>query len=138
MFAPLVLCAGGFVLLVQSGDRTWSVGVLGTALLFALLFLAVLYVVHLRQALRKLRALRDAVATFVAEDGSFTMTSDVGSSTFVWSTVHDVWKFKQYWLLLFSRAQFVTLPLADIPADMQAYVLERVRASKTPGRQDAA
>jgi hypothetical protein len=130
LIVAIVVCVVGFVFLLMTGDRSWSIGVLGTAVFFAALLVAMIYVVHLRQSLQKLRALQNPVATFAAEETWFTVTSDVGSSTFKWSAVHDIWQFERYWLLLFSRAQFVTLPLTDIPGDMRAYVLERVMASK--------
>jgi drug/metabolite transporter (DMT)-like permease len=130
LIAAIGICVAGFVFLLRSGDRSWSIGVLGTVLFFAVLLVAMIYVVHLRQSLQKLRALENPVATFEAEEVSFTLTSDVGSSTFKWTAVHDIWQFERYWLLLFSRAQFVTLPLVDIPGDMQSYVLARVMASR--------
>jgi hypothetical protein len=121
----LALCGVLLIVLVQSGDRSWSVGVLGAALFFAVVFVALTYLVHLRQSLSKFRALKSPVATLVAEDDSFSVSSDVGSSTFGWHALHDIWRFDAYWLLLFSRAQFITLPLSDLPADMQSYILER-------------
>lgn len=120
----------GLVFLLTSGDRSWAVGVLGTAVFFAVLFAAMLYIIHLRQSLGKLRALRNPVATFVAEEDSFTVTSDVGSSTLNWSAIYDIWQFEHCWLLLFSRAQFITLPLVDIPQEMRIYILERVMVSR--------
>jgi hypothetical protein len=130
LIAAIAICVAGFAFLLMSGDRSWSIGVLGTVLFFAVLLVAMIYVVHLRQSLQKLRALGNPVATFAAEEGSFTVTSDVGTSTFRWSAVHDIWQFERYWLLLLSRAQFVTLPLIDIPGEMRSYVLERVMASR--------
>jgi len=130
LIAAIAICVAGFVFLLRSGDRSWSIGVLGTVLLFGVLLVVMIYVVHLRQTLQKLRALQNPVATFEAAEDSFTLTSDVGSSTFKWSAVHDIWQFERYWLLLFSRAQFVTLPLIDIPGEMRSYVLEKVMASQ--------
>jgi hypothetical protein len=115
-----------FAWLIASGDRSWSIGVLGAALFFEAIFACLIYVIHLRQSMRKLRLLPEASATFVAEDDTFTMTSQAGTSTFPWSAIEDVWHFQDYWLLFFSRSQFATMPLSDVPPDMQAFVLERV------------
>jgi hypothetical protein len=131
LIASVVACGAGFTFLFATGDRSWRVGALGVFVALAALLVAMAYVVHLRQSLKKLRALGSPIATFAAEEACFTLTSDVGSSTFKWSVVHDVWQFEQYWLLLFSRAQFVTLPLADLPGEMRAYVLEKVMAPKS-------
>jgi hypothetical protein len=40
-----------------------------------------------------------------------------------------VWRFDSLWLLLFSKARFVTLPLEDVPSPMQTFILGRVKAS---------
>jgi hypothetical protein len=127
----LALCGVLLIVLVRSGDRSWGVGVLGTALFFAVLFVALIYFVHLRQSLSKFRALKSPVATLVAEHDSFSIISDIGSSTFGWHALHDIWRFDSYWLLLFSRAQFVTLPVSDLPVEMQSYIQERFLALRS-------
>ena len=43
--------------------------------------------------------------------------------------VTQLWRFSHFWLLSLSKTQFITLPLADLSPDMQAYVLQRVRAA---------
>lgn len=68
-------------------------------------------------------------ASFLAEDASFTITSGLGSVTVGWSSIREVWRFEQFWLLLFSKGQFSTSPLACVPAEMQAYIQQRVRAT---------
>ncbi|MDR0477026.1 MAG: YcxB family protein [Desulfobulbaceae bacterium] len=126
----LAVCIVSLVLLLASGDRSWIVGFVGTVVFFTVLFVAMLYSVLLRQALHKLRVLGNPISTFIVEEQSFTVTSDIGSSTLNWSAIYDIWQFERYWLLLFSKAQFITLPLGDIPEEMRAYLLERLRASR--------
>jgi len=120
----------GLALMLASGDRSWWVPILGTAVFFMVLLAAMVYINHLRQSLQKLRELKNPVATFTAEEQTFTATSGIGSSTFQWSAVYDIWQFEEYWLLLFSRAQFITLPLVDIPGEMRTFIMERVMATK--------
>jgi hypothetical protein len=40
-----------------------------------------------------------------------------------------VWRFESYWLLLFSKAHFATIPLEGISEQMRVYVLERVKCA---------
>jgi hypothetical protein len=123
----LVAVSLGF-LLVQ-GVTSWVVGVLATVLVFAGAVLITLYVVHYRSALQKLRDMGTPQATFVADESSFTVTSEIGSSNLRWSSVQAVWRFEDYWLLLLSKAQFITLPLVGVSAEMQTFMLARVQES---------
>ena len=112
--------------LVSQGNTTWLVGVLATILLFALLMAITLYCVHYRAAVGKLRGMPSKQAVLVAEDAHFIVTSELGSSTLPWSSVQEIWHFESGWLLLFSKAQFITLPLACVPPDMQQFIENRV------------
>jgi YcxB-like protein len=68
-------------------------------------------------------------ALFRAEESSFTMISDIGTTTLQWSAVKELWQFSNVWLLLYSKAQFTTLPLACLPPETQAYIVQRVRTA---------
>jgi YcxB-like protein len=79
----------------------------------------------------------DPLATLTVSETSLTLTSCAGSSTVPWSAVTEIWQFPTFWLMLFSRSQFVTLPLADFTPQTKALVLDHVRASarsSLPGR----
>ncbi len=123
----LIALSLGFFL--NSGDRSWFVGVHATVLVICIVFLFMLYWTHYRNGLAKFRAMGSPNATFSASESSFTLESGAGKSTLPWSSVTEIWQFEHYWLMLFSKAQFVTLPLADIPPEFRASILERVRAS---------
>lgn len=110
---------------IGAGNQSWLIGAFGTLLFVAVAFLMLIYLGHLHQSLQKFRALRNPRALFVAEADSFSLTSDIGSSTMKWDSVYAIWKFNDYWLMLFSRNQFVTLPLADIPEPMREFILTR-------------
>lgn len=130
----LAVCAGMLGVLLAQGDRSWVVGLLGSVVALGTVFVVAIYAVHYRNAVQKLRDMGSPRATFSTTDSSFTVTSDLATSTVPWSTVTQIWKFKNCWLLLFSRAHFMTLPLASVPQDMQAFVLARVTAAG--GRTD--
>lgn len=127
--AAFVLILGALVFLLWRGDRSWVVGLLGAGLGFAVVIAGGVYVVHLRNALAKFRAMGAPTATFSMDDASFSLASDLGSTTLAWSAITEVWRFPRFWLVFFSRAQFVTLPVANLAADAQAFVLERIGAA---------
>lgn len=122
-----VTLAGGLGYLLVAGDRSWFVGALGAVLGLALAFVAALYLVHLRGSLARFRRMGSKEATLVAESDKLVLASDVGSSELRWSAVGEIWRFDKFWLLFFSRAQFVTLPVADLDAGAKEFIEERVR-----------
>jgi hypothetical protein len=38
-------------------------------------------------------------------------------------------RFPGFWLLFFSKSQYVTIPLADFTPEVEAFFLERVQAA---------
>jgi hypothetical protein len=123
----LLVCLLAFQL--WHGDRSWMVGALGGFLVFALGFVLLIYIVHLRNTLSKFRGMGAPSAALTLQEASFTMSSGLGSSSLQWASVTEVWRYPSFWLVLFSKAQFVTLPLVCVPADAQAFILERVSAA---------
>jgi hypothetical protein len=111
------------------GDRSWIVGLTGAVILLGVVMPAAVYVVHYRNSMGKFREMSQPVAEFVPDEDTFTLSSDRGTTSLKWNAVTEVWRFESLWLLLFSKAQFVTLPLEDVPGPMQAFILERVKTS---------
>jgi drug/metabolite transporter (DMT)-like permease len=128
-FVALLIAALGLVVLVALGQASWIIGGLAAVLVLGIAFAIVVYVVHYRRSLRKFRQMDQPRATFRADDSSFTMSSDIGTTTLQWSAVKELWQFPNVWLLLYSKAQFTTLPLACLPAETQTYIVQRVRES---------
>ena len=125
----LMLVALAVVLgvLVALGAPVWIIVTLAVLLVLAAAVAVALYIGYYRNSLRKFRTMSTPRATFCADESSFTMTSDAGTTTLQWSAVKELWQFPSVWLLLYSKTQFSTLPLACLPPDIQAFVQERVR-----------
>ena len=85
------------------------------------------YWIHYRNSMAKFRDMKEPVANFVADEESFTLASDQGSSTLKWEAIKEVWGFQGFWLLLFSKAHFVMIPLDGLSDEMRRYILERVK-----------
>ncbi len=67
-------------------------------------------------------------ATFSYSEEQFTFTSEHGSATFPWSSITEVWRYPRFWLILFSRSQFSTLPLDCLDAETQAFIMRKTGA----------
>ena len=128
-FVALLIAALGLVVLVALGQSSWIIGGLATVLAVGLAFAIVVYVVHYRRSLHKFRQMNSPQATFRAEESSFTMVSDIGTTTLQWSAVKELWQFSNVWLLLYSKAQFTTLPLACLSPETQTYIVQCVRTA---------
>ena len=125
----LLVGALGLIVLIAQGVASWLAGALAAVLVLGIGFAAAVYFVHYRKSLRKFRQMDKPQATFRADESSFTMSSDIGTTTLQWSAVKELWQFPSVWLLLYSKAQFSTLPLACLSPETQAYIVQRVRAS---------
>jgi YcxB-like protein len=125
----LVVLAVGLVTMIANGDTSWLVGAAGTTLGMGILVRIALYVVHYRRALQRLKMMGKPEATLILSESSFTISSEIGSSTLPWSAISEIWRFPDFWLLFVSRSSFSTLPLADFSAEAKAFFIERVRAA---------
>ena len=128
-FVALLVAALGLGVLVAQGVASWLVGALAAVLVLGIAYATAVYVVHYRKSLRKFLQMDEPRATFHADESSFTMSSDIGTTTLQWSAVKELWQFPSVWLLLYSKAQFSTLPLACLSPETQAYIVQRVRES---------
>ena len=124
MLVALAVVVG---VLVTLGAPLWIIVTLAVLLILAAAVAVALYIGYYRNSLRKFRTMSTPRATFHADESSFTVTSDAGTTTLQWSAVKELWQFPSVWLLLYSKTQFSTLPLACLPPDIQAFVQERVR-----------
>jgi drug/metabolite transporter (DMT)-like permease len=125
----LLVGALGLIVLIAQGVASWLAGALAAVLVLGIGFAAAVYFVHYRKSLRKFRQMDKPRATFRADESSFTMSSDIGTTTLQWSAVKELWQFPSVWLLLYSKAQFSTLPLACLSPETQAYIVQRIRES---------
>jgi YcxB-like protein len=127
--AAMALVAGSLAMLVLRGDTSWVVGALASVLVFGIAVIVALYVVHYRNALHKLKAMGHPQATFEASEAQLWVSSGAGTATLPWTAVTEIWQLKSCWLLLFSKAQFITLPRADMTPETAAFIAARVQAA---------
>ena len=120
----VAITIGLLVWRVAEGDRSWLVGLMAAIVLLGILLPLMVYVVHYRNSMSKFRDMAEPIAEFVAEEDEFTLASSRGTTTLKWTAVTEVWRFESFWLLLFSKAQFVTLPLEGLSEQMRTFVLE--------------
>ncbi|WP_267226605.1 YcxB family protein [Dyella silvae] len=128
-FIALAAVAIGLVVSIHEGDTFWVTGVLSSVLVAGILFSVALYVVHHRNTFQKLRDMGSPQATLEASDNTLSLSSGAGSASIPWAAVVEIWQLKDCWLLLLSKSQFFTLPLADVTPELKAFILAKVQVS---------
>ena len=123
----VLLLLAAFVLGLIEGDYSWITGVFGVVLGLSILVPAVLYRNQLAAALFKFRALEGEPVAFGGTETLFSVQSRAGSAELPWRSIVAVWRYEEFWLLLLSKAHFVTFPLEGVPAEARAFLLERVK-----------
>jgi hypothetical protein len=126
----VALCCAWLAFRLWSGDRSWVVGMLGALLACLVVISAVVYVVHYRASLGRFRRMRVPEATLELGEERFRVTSDLGASEIGWAAITGVRRYPDFWLLYFSRAQFITLPTADLPDEARTLILAKVKELK--------
>lgn len=109
------------------GDRSWRVGLLAGAAAIVIAMPILLYVVHYRNSMAKFRQMKLPVATFSAEDETFTLAADHGTATLKWEAIKEIRGFDGFWLLLFSKSHFATMPLDGVSVEMREFILQKVK-----------
>ncbi len=129
-FLAIALLAGAVGVGLYAGERSWWIGVMGTVLGIGSLLAATIYLVHLRGSLARFRRMENPIGTLELDEERFRVSSDVGMSEMNWNAITEIWCYPEFWLVFFSRAQFVTLPTAEFDASSREFFLAKSVAAK--------
>jgi hypothetical protein len=110
--------------LVWRGDRSWLLGLVGSTVPLVPLCLAAVFLAHHRNTVGRFRRMREPVARVTFQPDGLALASELGSGHVAWGALTEIWERPGYWMLFTGPSQFMTLPLAGIPAAE----LERLRA----------
>lgn len=124
-FAVLAIVIACVTVLLAQGSRGWAVPFMLSTLLFAAVFIASIYVAHFRNTLGTFRRMRRPEGTLSYDDEQFTLASELGSATLPWSAVTEVWRYPRFWLLLFGRNQFATLPVECLDPGAREFITRK-------------
>jgi hypothetical protein len=125
----LGVAAAALVQVTAIDYNPYLIGALGALALLAVMIAIGASIALRRQLLRNFRKHGGAPTPFRADSSGFTILSPVTTQTFAWSLVTAVWRFPDFWLLMFGRNNFITLPLASLSAELQTFVVDRVVAA---------
>jgi hypothetical protein len=129
-FFAMFITFVSFVFLLLSGNSSWITGLIGTVLFFAVLIVTLLFYSHYINGMKKLKSMGQPIAQITLRDHDFTITSGAGTNILPWSSVTEIWKSETFWLLLFAKNSFFTLPLQNVPKETQDFILSKIRPLK--------
>lgn len=129
-FLVYVFLVGGVGVALYAGERSWWVGVVGATLGIVGLLAAASYFIHLRGSLARYRRMKDPTAILEFDEQKFRVASDVGVSEMNWSVITDIWCYPEFWLVFYSRSQFMTLPMAGFDERNREFFLAQVSSAK--------
>ena len=105
---------------------SWLSGVITGAAVVLLASIVGVYLLHYRLGMAKLRRMGTPHAVLRVDDSAFLVSSQSGTFSVPWETFSDVWRFPEYWLLIWGRGQFLTLPLDDLSDEIRSFISSRI------------
>ena len=126
-FAAFILMTALAIYLFVIGDRSWLLGVVGTAVLFCFVIGAASYRIYLSRSMEKFKRMNDGIAKFQFSDNGIWVESDIGASEVAWAFIEKIWVFPKVWLLFYPKQGYSTLPVADIDDELRQFIIEKVR-----------
>jgi len=116
--------------MIARGERSWWIGALGAFVACMAMVSATVYLTHRRASLARFRRMRVPEATLELGAERFRVASELGTSEIRWDAVTGVCQYPEFWLLYFSRAEFITLPTADLSEEARAIILGKAKNLK--------
>ncbi len=104
-------------------------GILTCALFMSIAIIISSYIYNYRNSISKFEALGSSNATFKASYDTFAVSSSLGEITLPWSAIEQVWKNKDFYLLIFANGGYVILPTTKSNEQFQKFILEQVQKS---------
>ncbi len=114
--------------LLASGDLDWLTIALLAFASTTTFILLIVYVLSQRRAVVGLRRFKPPEVAFKFSDDGFTTASSIAETAIRWNAIQKLWRFPEVWLLFVTPSQYVTLPVDQIPVDLQADILAKIRS----------
>ena len=115
--------------LISMGNTSWLVGFMGGALTVHVVMALAVYVIRYRIAIQTLEKMGKPEAVFTISEATLSVSTGAGSVTVPWSGVAELRQFPDFWLLFFSKRDYVTLPLSDFTPAAKEFLVGRVQSA---------
>jgi hypothetical protein len=106
--------------------RPWGDSTVGYLLdvgyLVAVLLLIIIYFIRMRQSETVLSKMKTPDVIFTFSDKGVHWRSDLGCSELCWAAFDEILKFKEYWLLVYSKSGYLNLPTICLTEDIKKLI----------------
>jgi hypothetical protein len=125
--AVAFVIAVGASFLLLSYEFNALIGAIAAVVAALILSLSTLWWMASRARQAKLAMMSEPRAEFLILDDAVEVKTDRGAGRLPWRSIRQIWKFKRVWLLMMDSNRFVTLPLADAPAEALQFLDQKVK-----------
>ncbi|MBN9221304.1 MAG: YcxB family protein [Mesorhizobium sp.] len=117
--------------MLWQGERGWVVGAFGVFIFLPPALIIAIWVAHYRNTVGKYRSMPSRRADFTFFDDGVQVESELGSARIPWAMFIKIWERPNYWMLITSPNQYVTLPLDTMSASDRDFVRSKVAAANS-------
>ena len=125
----MAVVAAGYALTLWGDPAGWASGAYGALIVLYAMLMVAGYALPLRRSLGVFRTMTDGAATLRLRDDTFEIASAAGRVEIPWMSVASIDAGPDVWLVVYSEAQYSTLPAADLTPEARAFIAARVRAA---------
>jgi hypothetical protein len=121
----VVLGIVGYLFFVR-GSREWWIGFfLAIGLIYALAVYGG-FLTYRRASMRSLVAMGRPVATWVFAEDAISSESALGKADIKWSTIKELLRFDDVWLLVYAAGNYSTLPIHSLSPEAKSFIETKV------------
>ena len=108
-------------------NENWFVGFM---LAVATIYVGAVYggfLAYRRSSLALLRAMGSSEATWSFSENGIFCESGAGKAEMKWTAIDRLWRFREFWLLIYANGTYSTLPASPLSEDAKTFIEGKVR-----------
>lgn len=117
-----VAAVGFYFLSVDASVGRWFLAVAA----FGVLMFVVGGFTTVRRGMGQLRRMAKPVMTIRFTDDQIEPKSDLGSAQIPWSAVYGLRKYSNLWLVMLTKANYMTLPIDNLDQDLRDFISSKI------------
>ena len=125
VIAPLVFLLVSYFFFIEQ-HTSWYVGFfLAVSLIYLLTVYAVLYVCR-KRSLALFKSMGENTAKWKFTESNISCESGAGKAELNWSSIIQLWKLSEVWLLVYANETYSTLPVVNLNHEVQELIQKKV------------
>jgi hypothetical protein len=115
---------------IATDDISWFVWVVGLGVLFYTVMMIYMYITYMGIYLRWFRSMKEPEATLELKEEQLCITVDDKAQEIAWSSINNIRKTDNSWILLLSpkKYNFIILPVIQLTDTEKSFIISKVDA----------